>query len=389
VQHLRLNARACRDGWAGRLGRTVEPTGGGATVAGPSAPSLLYIRYGAFSGSAISLRNAISRERAVSDLDLTSLARAPRRLPARVAAHWEARRSGRNVEWSRTAAWSEAVQREVQRRGRFAHAEPVLFVQTMMPFVLPSNLRYSIFTDRVSLDARTAAHRPRYSPMWLERERTFVRQAERIFLMGPGSVTTLVDEYGVDADRVEVVGAGPNATLSPPVRSDRCRRLLFVGTNWEQKGGPLILHAFAALRPEFPDLQLVLVGSAPSGPVPPGVKAVGRVAHAAMDWWYSNADAVVIASESEAFGIALIEALLKGLPCIGTSVGNEAWIVRDAGELVKPGDAAGLTAALRKVIDDYPSYRDRAERRGRELDGVASWDRVASYIGARMPALSR
>jgi glycosyltransferase involved in cell wall biosynthesis len=201
--------------------------------------------------------------------------------------------------------------------------------------------------------------------------------------MGPSTKDVLLRDYGLADEQVLVVGAGPNMALGPVgAARPRCRRLLFVGTQWELKGGPELLSAFATLRRDVPDLELQVVGSSPEGPLPEGMSVLGRVPHEQMDLVYSRADAVVIPSHVEAFGIALLEGLSKGLPCVGTAINNQAWIIGDAGECVQPGAVDALVAALGRLIRDYPRYRHRAEVRGGQIRQQLTWDHVAEVICA-------
>ncbi|MGI8684991.1 MAG: glycosyltransferase family 4 protein, partial [Acidimicrobiales bacterium] len=294
----------------------------------------------------------------------------------------EARWSGGRGPWPKMAAWSRATQRFVEATGALS-GRPTLFVQTIAAFALPPSVDYAVYTDRVGREGASKGGRfaSRFTPRWLERETSFLRLARHVFVMGPSTADVLVDAYGLPPDRVSVVGAGPNAILTAPRRtSEECRRILFVGTTWAQKGGPELLDAFAVLRRERPELELVVAGSSPSHDLPQGVRVVGRVPHERMDDLYSQADLLVIPSHQEAYGIALVEGFLKGLPCVTTSAGNQPTIVASAGICVEAGDVGALTDAIRTVIDGYPEYRRRAAARGDELRRTARWDRVADAI---------
>ncbi|MDR7543838.1 MAG: glycosyltransferase family 4 protein [Armatimonadota bacterium] len=318
---------------------------------------------------------------ALVDRDLLSLMRGPRRMPARWAAVLESLRNG-GVPWTKTAAWSTACQQALTRGGALALGQPVLFAQTLPACVLPGTLRYGIYTDRVGREgaATGGPFASRFSAAWLQREEAFLCGAHRIYVMGPTTKTVLMRQYGIPEGRVVVVGAGPNAPLGPAVARSSCRRLLFVGTNWALKGGPELLRAFAGVRRDHPQLELLLVGGEPSGPLPPRVRAVGRVPHTHMDALYDQADLLVIPTHQEAFGIALVEGLMKGLPCIASTVGNQPWIVGDAGICVAPGDVAALEEALRRVIRAYAIYHERALVRGRLLREKLRWGSVAGVI---------
>ncbi|MEU0934026.1 glycosyltransferase family 4 protein [Embleya sp. NPDC005971] len=346
---------------------------------------LTMLHVGAFSGSVPALRRALAERTAVEAHDLMPLARAPGLAGARLRAVREARRAGPGTPWTKTHAWTAALDRRARARGLLGPHRPVLIVQTLPALVPPAGVRYGVYTDRVGLEGAAVGgmHRSRFTDGWLARERRLLSGAHRVFVMGPSTADVLVTEYGLAADRVHVVGAGTNAgpaAADPGPRAADPPRLLFVGTQWELKGGPTLLEAFARLYARDPRRTLTLVGSGPDGPLPPGVRALGRVPHAAMGAAYDEADAVVIPTHMEAFGIALVEALTRGLPCVASTVGNQPWIVGDAGIAVPPGDVDALTEALTQLSADYPTFRTRALTRGVELRTTMTWPAVADHI---------
>jgi glycosyltransferase involved in cell wall biosynthesis len=79
-------------------------------------------------------------------------------------------------------------------------------------------------------------------------------------------------------------------------------------------------------------------------------------------------DVFVLPSNFEALPLAVLEAMLAGLPVVATAVGSVPEAVRDGetGLLVEPRDGDALTAALRRLIDD-PGLRERMGREGRAL----------------------
>lgn len=354
----------------------------------PTAPTpaqeagLLYVHWGRFSGSAPSLATALEGHGQVHRLDLMAYGREPRLVGARGLAAVEAARAGRGVPWSRTRAWSAALQRRLEREGRFSPGRPVLFVQTLPAFDLPPSAAYAVYTDRTATEGARdpAPFTSRHSRAWLERERRFLRGAQKVFVMGPSTAASLQEDYGVDPDRVAIVGAGPNMVLGPPRQRDACRRLLFVGTQWDLKGGPVLLEAFRELRRRHPDLELLVVGTQVPGDVPEGVRVLGRVPAGDLDAIYDQADLLVHPTHREAFGIVLAEALVKGLPCVHTTVGNQSWIVAGAGVGVAPGDPTALARALEAVVSAYPSFHRRALERGGALRETMTWASVAASI---------
>ena len=79
-------------------------------------------------------------------------------------------------------------------------------------------------------------------------------------------------------------------------------------------------------------------------------------------------------TESESFGMALIEAMAAGCPVVASDVGGIPHVVRDGvdGLLVPPGDAAALARALSTVLDDH-ALAARLGCEGRKA-ATAMWD---------------
>lgn len=357
------------------------------------ASELVFLHAGAFSGSAPGLLRGLRELTRVTAYDLMPLAREPRLAGARVRAMAEARLTGAGTPWTKTAAWPVAIQRHVTRKGLLTPERPLVIVQSLPALVPPPGVRYAVYTDRVGLEGTSGAddpaggtgeHRSRYTPGWLARERAMIAGAHRVYVMGRSTADAVVERYGVPEERVQVVGAGVNVPAEdtpidrePPSGPPK---LLFVGVEWERKGGPELLEAFRRVHGEDPAWRLVLAGSAPEGALPDGVEYAGRVPHAEMPELYAAADALVIPTHREPFGIALVEALTRGLPCVGTTVGNQRTIVADAGVLVEPGDVDGLTRALRTLNAEYIDLRKRAEAHGAVLRTTMTWPHVARTI---------
>lgn len=82
--------------------------------------------------------------------------------------------------------------------------------------------------------------------------------------------------------------------------------------------------------------------------------------------WYMAADVDVQASRAEGLGISPLEALACGTPVVVTDVGGLPEVVDGGrfGELVPPGDAGALAAAIARVLDD-PGAARRAAAEGR------------------------
>ena len=317
----------------------------------------------------------------IEDIDVASYRRDPHVMKGRLFSLVE-RAGNRATPASKTAAWSSHMQKALSHDGLLGSDCPILFIQSLHAFDLPPGLRYAIYTDRVALEGAAVGgvHRSRFTQAWLRREKHFLGEAAIVCVMGPSTKVALTQLYGLDPARISVVGAGPNSPIGSPSESTRLRKLLFVGTQWDLKGGPELLNAFEAARQVVDDLELLIVGGVPQEQPPDGAKIAGRLSDQEMSLAYTESDALVIPTHMDAFGIAIVEALLHGLPCIGTTVGNQRWLIGDAGVVVPPGDTNALTEALIMIADDYPRFRSAAIQRSKLLNEVMQWRLVADKI---------
>ncbi len=274
-----------------------------------------------------------------------------------------------------------------------------LVLQLDTGFRLPAGTRYATFHDMTVAqgaavgwsDPALMSRRPRAA--WVERDRAICRAAVACCAASTWAADSIATDYGVDAGRVHTVGFGRNVSpVAGLSRNWSTPRFLFVGREWDRKNGAAVVRAFARLRQEQPQAQLVLVGDHPAvtadgvvdlGHLRPGDAADGARLAAA----YADATCFVLPSVMEPFGIAYLEAGAAGLPSIGTSVGGAASAVGDGGVLVDPGDDEALLTALRRLSD--PGLAQELGARARAHSDRYTWSAVAGRIMSACVGYSR
>ena len=145
------------------------------------------------------------------------------------------------------------------------------------------------------------------------------------------------------------IGAGANQWLtSLDDRAAQGRRALFVGNQFERKGGDVLLRAWPQVVRRLPDAELILVGPKrdPAPGFGHGVSWRGRVDRAELERLYRTSAAFVLPSLFEPWGHVFVEAMGFGLPCIGTDSCAMPELIEDrvSGRLVTPGDPTDLAA---------------------------------------------
>ncbi|MCC7258526.1 MAG: glycosyltransferase [Gammaproteobacteria bacterium] len=163
--------------------------------------------------------------------------------------------------------------------------------------------------------------------------------------------------------------------------------VLGVGRLGTEKGFDVLLDALAGLAGQGLGFRLVIAGDGAEGPrLRAQAEALGLAQQTQFAGYvadvrplYRTADVLVIPSRSEGLPLVLLEALGAGVPVVATRVGEIPAVLGDGafGELVTPGSATDLAAALRRVLLDR-------EAAGRRAD--AARDRVASLYSAQAMA---
>lgn len=263
------------------------------------------------------------------------------------------------------------------------------YVQIGSTFELPAGLRYVTFEDMTVAQAEVLGHfegaglSGRDLAAWRGRQPRIYEGATACCVASRWAADSLVHDYGVPLAKVHVVGFGRNHTPKVDKRDWARARFLFVGNDWERKGGPAVVRAFTALRSELADIRLDLVGSHPAD-LPDGVRGHGRLRldvpgeRAELDRLFALATCFVMPSRYEPFGIVYTEASAAGISSIGTSVGGAGDVIADAGRLVEPGDHETLLAAMRELA--HPATAAELGWRARARGEHFSWRAVAERV---------
>lgn len=219
---------------------------------------------------------------------------------------------------------------------------------------------------------------------WIRRESAIYENATAVFTMSNHVTKSLLEDYGLSASKVECVYAGSNAEVSNfgnPKRSPG-KTILFVGVEWERKGGLELAAAFPMVQEAHPEAKLVVVGCRPDLKGLANCEIVGRVPLEAMESYYCDADVFCLPSRIEPFGIVFIEAMRHRLPIVATNIGAipDMVIPGVTGEICPPGDVDAIAAGLIKMLDD-PEQRVRFGERGEaHMRKYYSWEETGKRV---------
>jgi glycosyltransferase involved in cell wall biosynthesis len=274
-----------------------------------------------------------------------------------------------------------ALPRELHRRGADLVHAPNAFLPLRRPcpgVVTIHDLAFEVYPRDF---ARTTG--------W--KYRTFApraaRSAERVILDSAATRDDVCERYRVDPARTRVIPLAPALPLGsakPPPGP----YVLAVGDLREKKNLPRLVRAFRALRAEGLPHRLVLAGldtgageaiRAVAGEAP--VELAGFVSDERLDALMRGADLLAYPSLYEGFGLAIVEAMARGVPVAASNATSLPEAGGDAAEYFDPHDEDSIADAIRRVLDD-PRLRTAMAERGRARAAKLSWARTAAATAA-------
>lgn len=227
----------------------------------------------------------------------------------------------------------------------------------------------------------------------LRLERSMYSGAHHVFTMGDPARRSLIADYGIAKDRITVTGGGINFAGLPVPQSEPASepRILFIGREFERKGGEILLEAFHSVRERVPAATLHIVG--------PRRRFTGQgiIAHGLINdrerisELYGLARLVCAPSLYEPWGFVLTEAMAHGVPCVGTTVQSIPEILDNgrAGMLVPPGDIHALAEAIVRLLEDDLLASQLAAHGRRRVAQHYTWDRVVDAMASALTSVRR
>lgn len=260
-------------------------------------------------------------------------------------------------------------------------------------------------------------------------ERRTLRAVSAVVATSHWAARRLVDHHGLAPDRVHV--AAPGADIAPlastsadtapgtgpgaVVRTDNSSRLLCVASVTPRKGHHRLVRALAALS-DLP-WSCVCVGGLGQDPghvarvrelieasgLGDRVRLVGPRTGPELEASYAGADLLVLASYAETYGMAVTEALARGVPVLATAVGGLPEAVGQAPDGTVPGilvppevptrtppeeqPPAALTAALRRWLGE-PDVRHRSKAAAlHRRTALTGWDTTSRSLADALEQL--
>ena len=163
---------------------------------------------------------------------------------------------------------------------------------------------------------------------------------------------SFVEDYGCREEDVAVIPPGIDLNaFSVGDRNHELPRVLFVGGDFERKGGGMLLDVFRRRLRGRAELTLVTQAPVKSEP---GVRVLGNVKanSPVLHDLYRTSDLFVLPTRADCYSLVCMEALAAGLPIVATRVGGipDMIVEGETGHLLEVGDSVTLGDALESLV---------------------------------------
>jgi glycosyltransferase involved in cell wall biosynthesis len=202
------------------------------------------------------------------------------------------------------------------------------------------------------------------------------RSARLILPWSNWTKASVMNDYQVPEEKIVVLPPGVDTEQWAPPPAElreaylrepgQLPRVLFVGGDFERKGGRLLLDWFLSRGQQRCELHMVTRTPPALRKPPSGLHLYTNLESndPRLMQLYRKSHVFVLPTLADCFGIASVEAMATGLPVITTDVGGVPDIVEEGqqGFLIQPNDGAALASRLERLLEDVPLRRALGEQ---------------------------
>jgi glycosyltransferase involved in cell wall biosynthesis len=221
-------------------------------------------------------------------------------------------------------------------------------------------------------------------------ERSAIAKARILLYPTDWAARSAIHDYGAAPERTHVIPYGANLPEPPASEEIASRRqgaairLLFLGTDWERKGGPIAVDTLRALQKRNLRAELTICGCTPPDATPAeGVRVIpfldkrDEAQRRQFRQLLLDSDLLLVPTRADCSPIVFCEANAYGIPVVTTDTGGVSGLVRDGQNgLLLPLSAGGDEYAERihHLLGKEGRYEalSRASRAG--FEQTLNWD---------------
>jgi glycosyltransferase involved in cell wall biosynthesis len=311
------------------------------------------------------------------------------------AKHFLAKMFGKRYDFRRSRAVSEGYAKYFDERlaeGNYdlivapAASAEVARLKTKVPIVYISDatLKASLNYHKAITDLTATSLRES-----METERKALEKSALLMFTTPWAANSAIEGFGIDQKKVVVAPFGANFDEEPsqskeyPKEKGPVCKLLFIGVNWENKGGPIAINTLRKLRAMGVDAELTVCGCVPPAEfkdenvtVIPFLNKSVRAEREKLYSLYKEASFFILPTRFEAYGLVFCEASAYGVPSLATRTGGVPGVITEGenGFLFEPADSGeGYAGKIFELWKDEKQYHRLVSTSREKYENQLNW----------------
>lgn len=261
------------------------------------------------------------------------------------------------------------------------------FLHTNIPIVLVKDATFALLHN----------YYDKFSNLWERsvREASLLeelgnRRASLLTFTSAWAANSAIQDHGADPCKVHVVPFGANFDSPPPIeviekrKQSDCCRLLFVGADWQRKGGDIAFETLLKLEEMGVQAELIVCGCTPLEKIShermrviPFLNKNNEKQRKELETLFETSDFLILPTRSDCVPTVLCEAAAYGLPVVTTNTGGIPDVVGDGENgFTLPLSARGAEYAevIAQVYRDEQRYAELVRSSRAVFDNRLCWD---------------
>lgn len=301
--------------------------------------------------------------------------------------------------------------KQIERRMNGQHFDAILSTEPFAicrlnrpePIIYWSDAVWDLMSNYYFFDSPRS-----FCASWRENERQALQKAAHAVFASDWAATGAAEHCFVDPQKVAVIPFGPNLEIThdraavesaiASRRKDSCV-LLFIGVDWERKGGPIAVATAQRLNDRGLRTELIVVGCQVPGDKPSFVKELGYISKRSVEGrkrlieLLQTSNFLILPTRAECAGVVFSEASAFGLPIVTSDTGGIATYVRHGvNGICIPCDESAETYAeqIWRLFHDRATYSAMALAGWQEYRSKLNWEtsiaRLLSLLEQGLPS---
>ncbi len=287
-----------------------------------------------------------------------------------------------SIDLTRTSFYSKNIGKEIAAYVQDTKPDVIIgvaasielaHVETDIPIVHISDATFAAMIN----------YYPEFSKVWklLESEgnkieKLTLSRARAVICSSNWARKSAIEYYGVSSSKAFAIPFGANVPNLPDLSDAMLEqkfhgtcKLLFVGKDWQRKGGEIALEVFRKLRQLQVDAEIIIVNDQARVEPEEGVTVHGSIDKSTVQGLslfcqlFEEASFFVLPTQAEAFGLVYAEAAAYGCIAVGPETGGVPDIIDD--------DVTGILMPETATVDEYANRIAELWKNKKKLEQIS------------------